>query len=290
MATLRDIRRKISAVKKTQQITKAMNMVAASKLRGAQMRMENFRPYAGKFGEVLSGLAARVPAEGFALLQQRAEVKKVEVVLMTADRGLCGSFNMNLINNCERFARQLRAEGKELSLVCVGKKGRDFFRRRHYNIKTAHLDVMGRFGYDLAARLGADATTDFLSGEADEVYVIYSKFVSVARQVADRKKLLPISPGAVSEAKAGGIEHIFEPSVQVLMEALLPKNINIQMFDALLQTNVSEQAARMAAMDNATRSCKDIVSSLSLSANKARQAQITRELMDIVGGAEALKG
>jgi F-type H+-transporting ATPase subunit gamma len=290
MASLRDLRQKISAVKKTQQITKAMNMVAASKLRGAQMRMENFRPYAAKFGEVLGNLAGRVEQERFALLRQPAEVKKVEVLLLTADRGLCGSFNMNLIINCEKFARQLKAEGKELSLVCVGKKGRDFFRRRGANIRAAHVDVMGRFGYDLAARLGADLTNSFVSGEADEVYLIYSHFVNSARQTPDRRKLLPIAPTAAAEEKAGGVEHIFEPSVDVLLEAMLPKNINIQVFDALLQTSTGEHAARMAAMDNATRNCKDMIGSLTLTMNKARQSTITKELMDIVGGAEALKG
>jgi len=290
MASLRDIQRKIGAVKKTQQITKAMNMVAASKLRGTQMRMENFRPYAAKFGEVLGSLAARVEQERFALLRPRAEVKKVELFLITADRGLCGSFNMNLIMNCERYIRQLRAEGKAYSLVCIGKKGRDFFRRRKYPIREAHIDIMGKFGFDLAARLGADATSLFLSGEADEVYMIYSHFLSAARQTPTRKLLLPIAPAAVSEARAGGVEHIFEPSVDVLMEALLPKNINIQVFDSLLQTSVSEHAARMAAMDNATRSCKDMITDLTLTFNKARQATITKELMDIVGGAEALKG
>jgi F-type H+-transporting ATPase subunit gamma len=289
MASLRDIQRKISAVKKTQQITKAMNMVAASKLRGAQMRMENFKPYAAKFAEVLGSLAGRVSPERFALLQAREEVKKIEVLMLTADRGLCGSFNMNLVMNCERYARQLRAEGKELSLVCVGKKGRDFFRRRGYNIRAAHLDVMGRFGYDLAARLGADLSQSFLTGEADEVYIVSSNFISSARLVPTRKKLLPVSP-EMGEAKAGGVEHIFEPSVDVLMETLLPKNVNIQIFDALLQTSVSEHAARMAAMDNATRNCKDMITSLTLTYNKARQSTITKELMDIVGGAEALKG
>jgi F-type H+-transporting ATPase subunit gamma len=290
MASLRDIRRKIGAVKKTQQITKAMNMVAASKLRGAQIRMENFRPYAAKFGEVLGSLAGRVEQERFALLRQPTEVKKVEVLLITADRGLCGSFNTNLLNNCEKFARQLKAEGKELSLVCVGKKGRDFFRRRKYNMRASHIDIMGRFGYDLAARLGADVTNTFVSGEADEVYIIYSKFLSMARQVPDRRKLLPIAPAAAAEVTAGGVEHIFEPSVDVLLEALLPKHINIQVFDSLLQTNVGEHAARMAAMENATRNCKDMITSLTLTMNKARQATITKELMDIVGGAEALKG
>jgi F-type H+-transporting ATPase subunit gamma len=290
MASLRDIRHKIGAVKKTQQITKAMNMVAASKLRGAQIRMENFRPYAAKFGEVLSSLAARVEPERFALLQPRDEVKKVEVLLLTADRGLCGSFNMNLMLTCERYARELKRQGKELSLVCVGKKGRDFFRRRGYNIRQAHIDVMGRFGYDLAARLGADLTTSFVSGEADEVHIIYSKFFSVARQGPDRRLLLPIVPAEAAGAGAAGVEHIFEPSVDVLMEALLPKNVNIQVFDTLLQTSVGEHAARMTAMDNATRNCKDMITDLTLSMNKVRQASITKELMDIVGGAEALKG
>ena len=238
---------------------------------------------------MLTNLAGRVEQERFALLRQPTEVKRIEVLLLTADRGLCGSFNTNLINNCEKFARQLRAEGKELSLTCVGKKGRDFFRRRKYNIRQAHVDIMGHFGYDLAARLGADLTSTFISGEADEVYIIYGKFISMARQTPDRRKLLPLAPTAAGAAQAGGVEHIFEPSVDVLLEAMLPKNINIQVFDALLQTNTGEHAARMAAMDNATRNCKDMITSLTLTMNKARQAAITKELMDIINGAEALR-
>ncbi|MFH0809338.1 MAG: ATP synthase F1 subunit gamma [Pseudomonadota bacterium] len=289
MASLRDIRQKIGAVKKTQQITKAMNMVAASRLRGAQMRMEAFKPYATKFGEVLSGLAGRVEQERFALLRSRPEVKKVEILVLTADRGLCGSFNMNLINAAGRFIRELKAQDKEVSLVCVGKKGRDYFRRRGYNIRQAHVDVMGRFGYDLAASLGNDLSNSFISGEADEAYIVHSNFVSAARQRPICRRLLPISATDV-QAKTGGTEYIFEPSVDVLLETLLPQNVNIQIYDGLLQTNVSEHASRMASMDNATRNCKDMINSLTLTFNKARQTTITKELMDIVGGAEALRG
>jgi len=290
MATLRDIRQKIVGVKKTQQITKAMNMVAASKLRGSQLRMERFKPYAAKFGEVLSGLAGRVDQEKFALLQTRPEVKKIEVLLCTADRGLCGSFNTNLMVTCERYLRQLKAEGKEYSLVCVGRKGRDYFRRRNYPIRNAYTDILGKFGFDLAVRVGQELSNVFVSGEADEVNCFFTEFISAARMKPKMRKLLPISGDIGGGEAKTEAEYIFEPSAEVILEAMLPRNINVQIYDALLQNNVAENAARMAAMDNATRACKDMITSLTQTFNKARQAAITKELMDIVGGAEALKG
>ncbi len=291
MATLKDVLRKIGAVKKTQQITKAMNMVAASKLRGAQTKMENFRPYASKFAEVIGSLSAHLTVEASPLLEQR-EVKNVEVLLITADRGLCGSFNINLINAAEKFLRAKGTEGAGTSLVCLGRKGRDHFRRRQVNMRASYVDVMGRFDMSNAITIAQDLANRFIAGEADEVYVVSGHFVSMGIQRPMSKKLLPISPeelGGGGEGGGAGREYLYEPSPEELIASLLPTHVNVQVYNAMLETSASEHAARMTAMDNAQRNCKDLIRSLSLTYNKARQAAITRELMDIVGGAEALK-
>ncbi|MBN1842322.1 MAG: ATP synthase F1 subunit gamma [Deltaproteobacteria bacterium] len=300
MATLKDIKRKIVAVKKTQKITKAMNMVAASKLRGAQEKMEAFRPYADKFAEVLGSLSERIEADeehAPPLLVPRAEVKTIDLVLMTSDRGLCGSFNTNLIIKAEKFLKEKADQGIEARLICMGRKGRDYFRRRKFSIIDQHIGVVGaRFGFNVAVNVGSAAIDGFLDGQTDEVHMIYSEFVSMARQMPTINQLVPISGvEKVEEAeKAEDVgyiaEHICEPSAEELMAEMLPKQVYVQIFRGLLETSTSEHAARMAAMDNATKNCMDMISSLTLIYNKARQAAITAELMDIVGGAEALKG
>jgi F-type H+-transporting ATPase subunit gamma len=301
MATLKDIERQIKAVKKTQKITKAMNMVAASKLRGAQDKMEAFRPYAVKFAEVLGSLAERIDTDednaAPPLLVPRAEVKVIDVVLMTSDRGLCGSFNTNLILKAERFRREKAEQGIELRFICMGKKGRDYFRRRKQNIISEHTGVVGaRFGFNVAVNAGREVIDSFLEGQTDEVHMVCSEFVSMAKQLPTVKQLLPIAGVEKTEGNEEPVEaayvaeHICEPSADELMAEMLPKQVYVQIYRGLLETSTSEHAARMAAMDNATKNCKEMVTSLTLVYNKARQAAITAELMDIVGGAEALKG
>jgi F-type H+-transporting ATPase subunit gamma len=300
MATLKDIQRKIGAVKKTQKITKAMNMVAASKLRGAQEKMEAFRPYASKFAEVLGSLAERIGADEEhlpPLLAPREEIKTVDLLLMTSDRGLCGSFNTNLIAKAEKFLKEKAGQGVETRLICMGRKGRDYFRRRKYNILSDHIGIVGaRFGFNVAVTAGQGLIDSFLGGETDEAYMIFSEFVSMARQTPTVRQLLPIAAveqvEGTQEAEDVGYvpEHICEPPAEELMAELLPKQVYVQVFSGLLETSTSEHAARMAAMDNATSNCKEMITSLTLIYNKARQAAITAELMDIVGGAEALKG
>lgn len=288
MATLRDIKRKIEAVKKTSQITKAMNMVAAAKLRGAQENMERFRNYAEKFREVIGRLAVGVEPDGtFQLMTPREEVKKIELVLLTADRGLCGSFNNNLIVTAERFISERRRDGFEVALTAAGRKGRDYFRRRRYAIRSELTGLLNKPNYDDAFRLGRELIDLFLDGDVDEVYVIYSHFRSMVKQEPRLIRLLPIVPE--SQAEAEGREYLFEPSHQELLNDLLPNYVYNQLLDCFYLTAVSEHAARMTAMENATNNCKDMVRSLTLTYNKARQAAITKELMDIVGGAEALK-
>jgi F-type H+-transporting ATPase subunit gamma len=288
MATLRDIRRKIGAVKKTQQITKAMNMVAAAKLRGAQIRMENFRPYASKFLEVINNLSSRIDPEAFPLMARR-EIKKVELISLTADRGLCGSFNVNLINAAEKFLRAKRQEPVEVSLVPVGKKGADYYRRRKYNVRSQFIDIFASFDILTANGIGQDVMENFLMGGSDEVYLIYGEFVNMAVQRPNLLRLLPIAPIKQAEEAGPALEYLYEPSVEGIFQEILPRYINVQIYRGLLENAASEQAARMTAMDNATRNCKELINTLTLVYNKARQSAITKELMDIVGGAEALK-
>jgi F-type H+-transporting ATPase subunit gamma len=291
MATLRDIRRKIGAVKKTQQITKAMNMVAAAKLRGAQQRMEGFRPYAGAFAKMLGNMAGRVEPEIHPFFQQAEPVERVGLVLMTADRGLCGSFNVNLINTAVKFIREKEAEGLEVSVICVGRKGRDFFRRRKREMLAQYVDVWNKFDFTNAVTVAREIMSAFLSGSVQEVHLIHSTFINVAIQRPLLVQLLPIKP-TEAEAEEEGVstEYLFEPPMEQFLEYLLPKYINVQVYHGFLENSTSEHAARMTAMDNAQSNCKEMINNLTLVMNKARQAAITKELMDIVGGAEALKG
>ncbi len=297
MATLKDVQMKIAAVKKTQQITKAMNMVAASKLRGAQESMDGFRPYAGKFSEVLGSLAEKAGEETNPLLEAREEVERINLVLCTSDKGLCGGFNSNLISKAQAFKKEKEAQGIEVVFTNFGKKGRDWCRRNKYEILSEHVGVVGsRFGFNIAVSSGQKLIQGFLDKTFDEVYIVYAEFVSMARQAPVLKQMLPILPIESAEAETEGeetsylAEHICEPSPPELLGELLPKNVYVQLYSALLETSTSEHAARMAAMDNATKACKDMIENLTLLYNKARQAAITAELMDIVGGAEALKG
>ena len=300
MATLKDIQLKIVAVKKTQKITKAMNMVAASKLKGAQEKAEAFRPYANKVAEVLGSLSDRIEADeehAPPLLVPRTEVKTIDLLLMTSDRGLCGSFNTNLIIKAERFLKEKAEQGVDVRLICMGRKGRDYFRRKKKNIRSEHIGIVGgKFGFNVAVNAGQELIDAFLNGETDEAHVIFSEFVSIARQVPTLSQVVPIvgveKAEEAQEAEPAGYiaEHICEPSVEELMAEMLPKQVYVQIFRGLLETSTSEHAARMAAMDNATTNCGEMITSLTLVYNKARQAAITAELMDIVGGAEALKG
>jgi F-type H+-transporting ATPase subunit gamma len=290
MATLRDIKRKIDAVKKTSQITKAMNMVAAAKLRGAQQNMEKFHPYAVKFNEVIERLAGGVedPSQ-YALLTPREEVKKIQLVLITADRGLCGSFNNNLIIMAERFLKAKKAEGYEVSVTSIGRKGGDYFKRRAWDVRKRVTGFLNKPSFGDASSMGRELIELFEGGECDEVYIIFSRFLSIVRQQPTLMKLLPIAPAVKEEEGKGHLDYLFEPSHEALLTDLLPEYVFIEILECLYQMAVGEHAARMAAMENATSNCKELVRSLTLIYNKARQAGITKELMDIVGGAEALK-
>lgn len=295
MPGLKDVKTKIDGVKKTSQITKAMNMVASAKLRGAQDKMEAFRPYAEKFQSAMSSLSGGDEAASLPLMEVR-DVKTVEIVVVTSDRGLCGSFNSNITKTAEKLARQYESEGKTVSFVTVGNKARQAFHRGG-KVREAFKDIMGTFQMFNAREISQGVADNFMSGGADEVKVVYGKFESVAIQRPAVIDLLPIKPveedteaPESEEAAAIAGAYTYEPEPGEILEVLLPMYLNVQMYHAMLEVGASEHAARMTAMDNATSACSDIIAELTTLYNKARQAAITGELMDIVGGAEALKG
>lgn len=298
MASLKDVKMKIAGVGKTKQITKAMYMVASAKLRGAQQRIERFRPYADKFYELLESLSANAGGSAHPLLEDRPEKKVCAILLVTSDRGLCGGFNTNLLNKARETKLAKEAEGRQVVFYCMGRKGRDTVRKAGGEIVQGIGDKMGSFDFALAGRLGGDLINDYLAGKVDEVVAIYSRFVSMARQIPEALPLLPVQPAspakaakeaAPSPARASA-EYIYEPEMEILLGELMPRFVKAQVYRAFLETSCSEHAARMAAMDNATRNCDELIASLTLLYNKTRQASITSDLIDIVGGAEALQG
>lgn len=291
MASLRDVQNQIVGVKKTKQITKAMNMVASAKLRGAQDRIERFRPYAQKFYDMLGDLAAGADESVHPLLEVREEIKSVGILVATSDRGLCGAFNANIINKALKLAAAKAGEGKAVKVYCIGKKGNDAFRKTEYDIKREERDAMNSFDFTLAASVGDEMIRDYMAGELDEVHLVFGEFVSMAKQPAMSQQILPMTQEEAEGEGAGESgDYIYEPSVEGLLAELLPRFIKVQVYRSLLDTSCSEHAARMAAMDNATKACDEMTESLTLLYNKTRQAAITADLMDIVGGAEALKG
>jgi len=293
MPSLKDVQDKIVGVKKTAQITSAMNMVASAKLRGAQEKMENFEPYANKFNEAMSNLSGGANTDAFPLMEVREEVKNVELVVITSDRGLCGSFNSNIIKLALQKMRDYEAEGKEVTFLCVGKKGNQTLKKTG-KVRMQFLDIMGDFQMFNAREIAQDAALNFTNGAVDKVEVIYGHFKSVAVQRPVSIDMLPITPieseKAADETEKQAGDYIYEPSTEEIMDVMQPLYLNVSVYNAMLQVGASEQAARMTSMDNATNACKDIVDDLTLVFNKARQAAVTGELMDIVGGAEALKG
>lgn len=291
MPSLKDVQDKIVGVRKTSQITSAMNMVASAKLRGAQEKMEKFEPYANKFNEAMSNLSGGGNTDQFPLMEVR-DVKNVELVVVTSDRGLCGSFNSNIVKMAEKRMHEYEAEGKNVSFVCVGKKGNQVLRKTG-KVRTQFLDIMGDFQMFNAREIAQNVATNFTDGAADKVELIYGHFRSVAIQRPVSVDMLPIAPLESDEEVATDKQsavYIYEPSTEEIMDVMQPLYLNVTIYNAMLQVGASEHAARMTAMDNATNACKDIVSDLTLVYNKARQAAVTGELMDIVGGAEALKG
>ena len=292
MASLKDVKVKIAGVGKTKQITKAMYMVASAKLRGSQSRIERFRPYAEKFYDVLGHLAGQASEVSHPLLEVHAQQENALIVLMTSDRGLCGSLNVSLIAKGLDEARIRAAQGKRVRFVCLGRKGRSAIQKSTYDIKRFYTNEDGA-GFSLASLIGRDMMGDYIYRATDEVVLVYPEFVSTASQVPQSLPLLPIKPSKADmadddAAHATDPDFLYEPQAGQLLRQLLPTYINSQIYRAMLDTAASEHAARMLAMDNATRNCDELISTLTLLYNKTRQATITSELIDIVGGANAL--
>jgi F-type H+-transporting ATPase subunit gamma len=290
MATLRDIRRRIRSVESTQKITRAMKLVAAAKLRRAQERLVAARPYAVKMAELLSSLVRRAEGEAHPLLVRRPAARK-RLVIITADKGLCGAFNSNILRASLAF---LREQGEtSVTLVVVGKKARDFYRRRQYEVKSEMLGFFDRLAYSHAQELAGRLMQEYLSGEVDEVHLMYNEFRSVAVQRVKRQQLLPIESAEAAAGQDGAEgavgDYIYEPSPEAILAALLPRHVTTQVYRALMESVAGEYGARMTAMEAATKNAKEMISVLSIQYNKARQERITKELLDIVGGAEALR-
>jgi F-type H+-transporting ATPase subunit gamma len=287
MATLKVIRKRIASVKSTQQITKAMKMVAAAKLRRAQEAAMQARPYAQKLGELLRNVAARVGEKSHPLLATRDEERRVDLLLVTADRGLCGGFNSNLIRKAGEFLHE-RGAGTKVRLTLVGRKGFDYFKKRPVEIGEKHVNLFRGPDHELAVRIATRLGRDFAAGESDGAYLIYSQFRSTLSQVPTVTQLLPVSRDVGGEETP--LDYIYEPDVAMLLDRLLLQYVTALVGQAFLESIASEHAARMTAMGSATTNASEMIDSLTLAMNRARQATITKELMEIVGGAEALKG
>ncbi len=287
MANLRDIRKRIASVKNTQKITKAMKMVAAAKLRRAEEAIKAARPYSEKMRDVLMSLAQRVDASGHPMLNVKP-VQKALLVLITADRGLCGAFNANLNRRAEAFYKELTAKGVQLDMLTVGRKGNDYFRRRNAEIAARFINVMNDVNYQLAGDIVSIVTDTFMAGEYQEVYILYNSFRSAVTQVQTLRRLLPITSD--EEGRQRRREYLYEPSEEALLSEILPKYLQVQIFTGLLDSVASEHGARMSAMEAATTNAEEMVYKLTLKLNRLRQESITTELMEIVSGAEALKG
>jgi F-type H+-transporting ATPase subunit gamma len=289
MATLRDIKRRIKAVESTSKITKAMKMVAAAKFRKAQQRMLEMRPYAERMSQILSNLSTAAESQAHPLLEARPR-KNIELIVLTSDRGLCGAFNSNIMKASARYIAALEKDDIQVIPSVVGRKARDYFRRRGVQMRKTWTGISGKISYANAQEIAADIIENYLNETVDEVVLIYNEFKTVVSQKVVISRLLPLAPIEHEEGGMPAQNFVFEPSRQAIFSSLVPKNVEIQIFRALLESQASEEAARMASMENATKSAGEMIDRLTLQFNKARQASITKELMDIVGGVEALKG
>ena len=289
MPALIDIRRRVRAVKSTQQITKAMKMVASSKLRRAQEAIVNARPFADQALRVLKNLASRVDPAAHPLLAVRDEQAagaRIMLIVVTADKGLCGSFNTNIIKQAGAFIAE--QGGREVAVALVGRKGRDFFRRRGYPVTYERVNVFGRLDFDHARGVAKTAIEEFTSGRVDAVHLVFNEFKSILQQRLVTEQLLPIPRRAIPDRQEPPIDYIYEPSAEELLDVLLPRFVETAVWQALLESAAAEHAARMTAMDAATRNAGEVIDSLTLYMNKVRQAAITREIIEVVSGAEAL--
>jgi F-type H+-transporting ATPase subunit gamma len=288
MATLQDIRRRIRSVQSTQKITRAMKLVAAAKLRRAQDRILEARPYAFKMAELAATLSRGLGEDKHPLLVRREGPRRLYVVV-TADKGLCGAFNSNVIRKSVDLLRA--GEDEATALVAVGRKARDFFRRRAWRVRGERLGLLDRLTFAQAQELAGELMRTFLDDEIDEAWLVFNEFRSVAVQRVTVQRLLPIETGRPGEGpgEGPGVEYLYEPDAPTILDALLPRHVEVQVYRALLESAAGEHGARMTAMEAATKNAQEMIGLLTIQYNKARQERITKELLDIVGGAEALR-
>ena len=286
MANLKDIRNQIKSVKSIQKVTKAMKMVAAAKMRRAQENMEKARPYTKKLNNMLNSLIPEIDRSILPELESRVAINHKLFVVITSDRGLAGAFNSNVIKMAQK---EIDKFGKDKSvLICIGKKSLSHFKIRKYNIIEDYIDFWSELGFQHAISMGEKIISHFISGEADEVQVIYNKFINVGKQEVQHEKFLPLTYVSQEEPSSMMTDRIYEPSKESVVKVMVPKYLNTQIWQYLLESFASEQAARMLAMENATTNAEDMIKELSLKFNKARQSAITTEMLEIVSGAEAL--
>jgi len=289
MPSLKSIKKRIASVKNTGQITKAMKMVSAAKLRRAQENVVAARPYAKKLSEVLGRLSGNVPSDCSPLIQRREDSNKALLVVITSDRGLCGGFNANLCKAADRFMKEHKDSFSEIKIMALGKKGNDFMKRRH-SVWKSHVNLLSTLNYQTAALLAQEIIEGYIAEEYDEVHVVYNEFRSVMTQEITFAQLLPVTPPASDNEAVEPREYIYEPDQAELLAELLPKHIEVQIFKTLLETVAGDHGARMTAMDSASKNAKEMIGKLTLIYNRARQAAITKELMEIISGAESVKG
>jgi F-type H+-transporting ATPase subunit gamma len=288
MASLKSIKKRIVSVKNTRQITKAMKMVSAAKLRRAQENVVAARPYAKKLGEVLQSLAGNQEGDLHPLLEKR-EAKKLLLIVVTSDRGLCGGFNSNLCKAGDRYIKEKQGSFEQVSVLTVGRKGYEFLKSRHTVYKN-FSNIISKPNYQTAAMLTQEVLDGFLAGEYDQVELLYNSFRTVMSQDITFQQLLPVVPETAAAADETPVEFIYEPSVDELLAEILPKNIEVQIFKAMLESVAGEHGARMTAMDSASKNASEMIGKLTLQYNRARQAAITTELMEIISGSESIKG
>jgi len=284
LASLKEIRIRINAVKNIQKITKAMKMMAAVRMRKAQDRILSTRPYAYKLNQLMSQMIALNDASGNELTKSR-DIKKRTVVLITSDRGLCGAFNSNIIKFTAAYIAEI---GRETAIVTIGKKGYDFLSKRKYNVVKNFPNVFANLNIQQSNEIVNYLKNRYLSGEADSIEIIYNEFKSVVKQNITKDLFLPFDVSAAADKSVTNLDFIYERSSKDILEELIPKDLNIQFWKALLESNASEQGARMTAMDSASNNASDLIKFLNLNYNRARQESITNELLEIVSGAEAL--
>jgi F-type H+-transporting ATPase subunit gamma len=289
MASLKSIKKRIVSVKSTRQITKAMKMVSAAKLRRAQENVVAARPYAKKLHEVMERLAQSQEMDPHPLMVRRETSPRALIILVTSDRGLCGGFNANISKATERFIRERREEYSDVTLMTIGRKGYDFLKNRQKIVKN-YSGIISKPTYQAAALVAQEVIQGFLDEEYDDVFLFFNAFRSVMSQDITCEQLLPISPPEASEVAESGVEYIYEPTKGELLGELLPKAIEVSIFKAMLESVASEHGARMTAMDSASKNATEMIGKLTLIYNRARQAAITKELMEIISGSESIKG